>query len=98
MTGRCGWTATGSSRSPSRSTARGPGRLVDGRRRLVVDLTGDRHAIETDTEIDPRANTKLMGLYESGGMLCTQCEAEGFRRITFFPDRPDVLSPLPGAG
>ena len=33
-----------------------------------------------------------MGLYESGGMLCTQCEAEGFRRITFFPDRPDVLS------
>ena len=33
-----------------------------------------------------------MGLYESGGILCTQCEAEGFRRITFFPDRPDVLS------
>ena len=33
-----------------------------------------------------------MGLYASGGMLCTQCEAEGFRRITFFPDRPDVLS------
>ena len=33
-----------------------------------------------------------MGLYESGGMLCTQCEAEGFRRITLFPDRPDVLS------
>ena len=40
----------------------------------------------------PRANTQLMGLYESGGMLCTQCEAEGFRRITPFPDRPDVLS------
>ena len=38
-----------------------------------------------------------MGLYASGGMLCTQCEAEGFRRITFFPDRPDVLSALPGA-
>ncbi|MGC9582149.1 UNVERIFIED_CONTAM: aminopeptidase N, partial [Salmonella enterica subsp. enterica serovar Typhimurium] len=34
----------------------------------------------------------LMGLYASGGNLCTQCEAEGFRRITFFPDRPDVLS------
>ena len=33
-----------------------------------------------------------MGLYASNGMLCTQCEAEGFRRITFFPDRPDVLS------
>ena len=43
-------------------------------------------------EIAPAANTKLMGLYASGGMLCTQCEAEGFRRITFFPDRPDVLS------
>ncbi|MDT8280385.1 MAG: aminopeptidase N, partial [Erythrobacter sp.] len=38
------------------------------------------------------ANTQLMGLYASNGMLCTQCEAEGFRRITFFPDRPDVLS------
>jgi aminopeptidase N len=43
-------------------------------------------------EIAPSANTKLMGLYESNGLLCTQCEAEGFRRITFFPDRPDVLS------
>ena len=38
-----------------------------------------------------------MGLYASGGMLCTQCEAEGFRRITFFPDRPDVLSRYRGA-
>jgi aminopeptidase N len=48
--------------------------------------------IETVAEIGPRANTQLMGLYESGGILCTQCEAEGFRRITPFPDRPDVLS------
>ena len=40
----------------------------------------------------PRSNSQLMGLYASGGILCTQCEAEGFRRITFFPDRPDVLS------
>src|SRR6185369_5800442 len=47
---------------------------------------------ETEVEISPAANTKLMGLYASNGMLCTQCEAEGFRRITFFPDRPDVLS------
>jgi aminopeptidase N len=44
------------------------------------------------TEIDPTANTKLMGLYRSGGNYCTQCEAEGFRRITYFLDRPDVLS------
>jgi aminopeptidase N len=59
---------------------------------LIVDLAGDRATVETEVAIHPEANTKLMGLYASGGMLCTQCEAEGFRRITFFPDRPDVLS------
>ena len=59
---------------------------------LVIDLKGDRARVETEVEISPASNTKLMGLYASGGMLCTQCEAEGFRRITFFPDRPDVLS------
>jgi len=59
---------------------------------LVIDLTGERATVETEVEISPVTNTKLMGLYASGGMLCTQCEAEGFRRITFFPDRPDVLS------
>jgi aminopeptidase N len=59
---------------------------------LVVALSGDHATVETEVEIGPAANTKLMGLYASGGMLCTQCEAEGFRRITFFPDRPDVLS------
>ena len=59
---------------------------------LVIDLATDRATIETEVVIDPAANTQLMGLYASGGMLCTQCEAEGFRRITFFPDRPDVLS------
>ncbi len=42
--------------------------------------------------VDPTANTKLMGLYRSGSAYCTQCEAEGFRRITYYPDRPDVLS------
>ncbi|MEM6909137.1 MAG: aminopeptidase N [Pseudomonadota bacterium] len=59
---------------------------------LVLKLPGDAHEVEVETEINPRANTALMGLYASNGMLCTQCEAEGFRRITFFPDRPDVLS------
>jgi aminopeptidase N len=59
---------------------------------LVIELTGDCATVRTEVEIEPSANTKLMGLYASGGMLCTQCEAEGFRRITFFPDRPDVLS------
>ncbi|WP_234179424.1 aminopeptidase N [Sphingopyxis sp. NFH-91] len=60
---------------------------------LIVDLGDRTHAVvEVDTAIDPTANTQLMGLYASNGMLCTQCEAEGFRRITFHPDRPDVLS------
>ena len=44
------------------------------------------------TEIDPQSNTALEGLYKSGGAFCTQCEAEGFRRITYFLDRPDVLA------
>ncbi len=60
---------------------------------LIVDLGDRAHAVvEVDTAIDPATNTQLMGLYASNGMLCTQCEAEGFRRITFHPDRPDVLS------
>src|SRR5215470_6906127 len=45
-----------------------------------------------ETELDPSANTRLMGLYKSGATYCTQCEAEGFRRITYFPDRPDVMA------
>ncbi|WP_026595898.1 aminopeptidase N [Methyloferula stellata] len=48
--------------------------------------------LEIETEINPSANTRLMGLYRSGSAYCTQCEAEGFRRITYFLDRPDVLS------
>ncbi|MFC0589712.1 aminopeptidase N [Novosphingobium aquiterrae] len=59
---------------------------------LLLTLPGDAHEIGIATDIAPSANTQLMGLYASNGMLCTQCEAEGFRRITFFPDRPDVLS------
>ncbi len=59
---------------------------------LIVTLPGAAHSVTIVTTINPSANTQLMGLYASGGMLCTQCEAEGFRRITFFPDRPDVLS------
>ncbi|MEL7218367.1 MAG: aminopeptidase N, partial [Pseudomonadota bacterium] len=59
---------------------------------LVLTLSGASHEVMIETQIDPSSNTTLMGLYASNGMLCTQCEAEGFRRITFFPDRPDVLS------
>ena len=48
--------------------------------------------LEIETVVDPSANTQLMGLYRSGSAYCTQCEAEGFRRITYFLDRPDVLA------
>jgi aminopeptidase N len=48
--------------------------------------------LEIETKVDPSANTQLMGLYRSGKTYCTQCEAEGFRRITYFPDRPDVMA------
>src|SRR3954469_16652564 len=48
--------------------------------------------LQIDTLIDPSANSQLMGLYRSSGVYCTQCEAEGFRRITYFPDRPDVMA------
>jgi len=48
--------------------------------------------LTTTTSIDATGNTQLSGLYRSRGVYCTQCEAEGFRRITYFPDRPDVLS------
>ncbi|SMY07748.1 aminopeptidase N [Flavimaricola marinus] len=47
---------------------------------------------EAEVEIAPDANTALEGLYMSNGMYCTQCEAEGFRRITYYPDRPDVMA------
>ena len=49
-----------------------------------------RFVLDIETKLDPTANTKLSGLYRSGGAYCTQCEAQGFRRITYFPDRPDV--------
>jgi aminopeptidase N len=48
--------------------------------------------LEIETLLDPSANTQLTGLYRSGPIYCTQCEAEGFRRITYFPDRPDVMA------
>ncbi|WP_420338198.1 aminopeptidase N [Roseibium sp.] len=54
--------------------------------------TGDAFTLTITTELNPEANTQLMGLYRSSGTYCTQCEADGFRRITYFLDRPDVLS------
>jgi aminopeptidase N len=59
---------------------------------LIVAEAPDAFTLQTEVEIDPHGNTALEGLYMSGGRFCTQCEAEGFRKITYFPDRPDVLS------
>jgi aminopeptidase N len=59
---------------------------------LVVADVPDAFTLETEVELDPGANTELSGLYVSNGSFFTQCEAEGFRRITFFPDRPDVMA------
>lgn len=58
---------------------------------LTVFAPPDDFTLTVETEIRPAANTKLQGLYASGGILCTKCETHGFRRITFFPDRPDVM-------
>ncbi|UCH50108.1 MAG: aminopeptidase N [Betaproteobacteria bacterium] len=61
-------------------------------RELKLTQTPDSFILETQVRIDPQQNTKLMGLYASKDGYFTQCEAEGFRRITFFPDRPDVMA------
>src|SRR6185437_8893846 len=59
---------------------------------LTITDVPDAFVLDTEVEIDPEANKALDGLYMSAGRFCTQCEAEGFRKITFWPDRPDVLS------
>ncbi|MBC6438831.1 MAG: aminopeptidase N [Rhodospirillales bacterium] len=59
---------------------------------LVIHEPPRAFTLVTETTIAPAANTALEGLYVSSDMFCTQCEAEGFRRITFYPDRPDVLA------
>ena len=59
---------------------------------LVVPSVPDAFELKVVTWLEPQNNTRLEGLYKSSGMFCTQCEAEGFRCITFFPDRPDVMA------
>ncbi len=59
---------------------------------LTIHTVPDRFVLETEVEINPSDNKTLEGLYMSSGRYCTQCEAEGFRKITYFLDRPDVLS------
>ncbi|WP_417565624.1 aminopeptidase N [Marinobacter sp.] len=59
---------------------------------LVIRSVPDQFRLTVVTWIEPQNNTRLEGLYKSSGMFCTQCEAEGFRCITYFPDRPDVMA------
>ncbi len=61
---------------------------------LTADVPDAPFTWEAEVEIDPAGNTRLEGLYLSNAMFCTQCEAEGFRRITYYPDRPDVMAPF----
>jgi aminopeptidase N len=65
---------------------------TEGLRVPAALLPGARFTWACETEIEPATNTALEGLYMSKGMYCTQCEAEGFRKITFYPDRPDVMA------
>ncbi len=59
---------------------------------LTIYSPPDRFTLEIETAIKPQENTSLQGLYKSSGNFCTQCEAEGFRAITYFPDHPDVMA------
>jgi aminopeptidase N len=70
-----------------------PGRFRQSATHLTIAKVPDTpFTLETVVTLNPEANTALQGLYRSRGVYCTQCEAEGFRRITFFLDRPDILS------
>lgn len=61
-------------------------------RRLTIHRVPEHFTLDITTRLYPQNNTALEGLYRSSGNFCTQCEAEGFRRITYFPDRPDVMA------
>ncbi|MEO8004496.1 MAG: aminopeptidase N [Betaproteobacteria bacterium] len=69
-----------------------PGAFKASSERLEIPGVPDRFVLDTVVRVRPKQNTKLMGLYASADGYFTQCEAEGFRRITYFPDRPDVMS------
>ena len=61
---------------------------------MIIDQVPEQAEIEIEVDIAPEQNTALEGLYVSGSMLLTQCEPEGFRKITWYPDRPDVMAPF----
>ncbi|HGO6870923.1 TPA: aminopeptidase N [Neisseria meningitidis] len=66
--------------------------VLEGETLTIAGVPSERFTVEVETEILPVENKSLMGLYASGGNLFTQCEPEGFRKITFYIDRPDVMS------
>ena len=66
--------------------------VLEGETLTIAGVPSERFTVEVKTEILPAENKSLMGLYASGGNLFTQCEPEGFRKITFYIDRPDVMS------
>jgi aminopeptidase N len=61
-------------------------------RLMIAQPPHGRFRLQIETVVNPSANSELLGLYRSGPIYCTQCEAEGFRRITYFPDRPDIMA------
>ncbi|KAF5774811.1 putative cytosol alanyl aminopeptidase [Helianthus annuus] len=65
---------------------------LDARHLILTSPPSGNFILETVTEILPQKNTSLEGLYKSSGNFCTQCEAEGFRKITFYQDRPDIMA------
>ncbi len=69
-----------------------PDRYVQSADALLIEQVPDSFSLAITVRHAPRTNTELSGLYMSGGNYITQCEAEGFRRITFFPDRPDIMA------
>lgn len=69
-----------------------PSRYVQDEESLTIAEAPDSFTLGIETKLRPQDNTALEGLYKSSGMFCTQCEAEGFRRITYFLDRPDVMA------
>mgnify|MGYP003351438404 CR=1 FL=1 len=74
-------------------TLKGSDYVVDSDHLTIADVPGN-FLFECRTRIKPQENTSLEGLYKSRVMFCTQCEAEGFRKITYYLDRPDVLSKI----
>jgi aminopeptidase N len=72
--------------------ALGPNRYIVDDEALTIASVPDAFTLDIETRIEPQNNTVLSGLYKSGGNFCTQCEPEGFRRITYFLDRPDVMA------